>query len=821
MNHKHHLSGAVVCGSLLFGFLPFATKAETSPTVLVDKLGRTVEVSEAKILGDQLQFSRIADGKSFLMPLDRLADKTVIQLMSTHETAVDFPNDIRPIFEARCISCHGAERQKGGYRMDTRDWALKGAHDEPGLLPGNAKESLLFQLVTLHAEDEDRMPAKGEPLTIRQKILLKRWIDDGASWSGPPLTEKRADVVQLVESAPKGSKEALLKDELLHVQHSRRVDAFIAGFQKELRLPPGRIVEDDVFLRRVYLDITGRIPTLAEYETFMASTDPNKRHDLVDELLDSPGFVEHTFNQWRRALRIQSKTFKITTESYTQWLRRAIANNMPYDEFVHRMVGSEGSIYDPEHAAVGYFARDRGMDADRMANTVELFLGTSITCAQCHDHPFDRWTQMDFFKLLAFNNGTMVSPGGSSEAAAAVERARKSDSEVGAKIQSVYDHYGRLSTGVFGGGAGVVRLPADYKYDDGDPGELVKAGVPFGPEVDIDYDKAFEVSGSTAGSKASKKYNKSGLKDVGSRAYFADWLTSPENPMFTRAIVNRLWDRVFGAPLVGELLNLSLEDMGQIPQLTAYLVRLMEVAEYDQKLFLKILYKTDLYQRESVDLTKSGKWTMAGPVPERLSAEQLWDSLLAVRAGNPDAHILSGTLVSGNVVFLEMNPREKDERYEFATDLRPLQEKADPALVEELTTRTVRSSFGTRASFKEQGVGEGVGTFLHTFGRGSREVIDESVREATIPQALAMMNDLRLTPLEEGKGSSELFSRLASGRGRLEELNRETITWIYHGVLTRDPKPNELSLARSLPEDTGASDLLWILANSTEFKIKR
>ena len=149
----------------------------------------------------------------------------------------------------------------------------------------------------------------------------------------------------------------------------------------------------------------------------MTDKGANKRDDLVGRLLDSPAFVSHTLNQWFDALRAQYSYRKIDMTSYRLWLRKAIQENMPYDRFVREQLVASGHIENPEAAAVGYLMRDRGMPEDRIATTMQLFLGTSMVCAQCHDHPTDKWTQMDYYKLLAFFDGTMTANGGTLGAA--------------------------------------------------------------------------------------------------------------------------------------------------------------------------------------------------------------------------------------------------------------------------------------------------------------------------------------------------------------------------------------------------------------------
>ncbi len=745
-----------------------------------------------------------------------------------------FQQYIQPILETRCVSCHGSERQKGGLRLDTLEGALKGGDAGPAFVPGDPSNSLLIELVNLHAEDDERMPPKDEPLNKRQKSLLSSWINAGAPWAGT-LVAREPYEVRFSAVPATGSRDQLLEDPELLLKHSRVIDQFVNGILSQKGITPNRTASDEVFVRRAYLDIGGRIPTLGEYEAFMASVESDKRDRLIRQLLDSDAFVSHTHNQWQDALRVKDSHRKIDMTSYKVWLRKAIQENMPYDQFVREQLITSGHIENPEAAAVGYIMRDRGMPDDRVATTMQLFLGTSMVCAQCHDHPTDKWTQMDYYKLLSFFNGTVSANGGALGMTEALQEngaTQKGDSirtADGVELHRIRteQHYKVLGDVVMVGGYGKVRLPDNYAYNDADPNDLIRAGTPFGNDVEVDYSKVYEreelaVSNKTMKFMNNAERNDSELSDVNSRAYFAEWATSPENPMFTKTIVNRLWSRVFGVPLVGDLVNISETHMGPSPELTAFLVSLMKSVAYDQKLFLEVLYQTDAYERVALDPPTQGEMPIGAPVVRRLSSEQIWDSLVAIRSPEPDAGVTKGTLTSRNVMYLEMNKREGDEQWAFVADTRPLAKKADPELAGELTADD-KFDLNKRASLLPS-PGSAAG-FLGVFGQADREVVDDSVQEATITQALYLMNSevvesLATPKAKRGQKSSELVERLRS----YSELNEDTITLAYNAILSRDPSDQELGLVESYLEEAGMAalqDLVWSLVNTNEFKLKR
>ena len=162
---------------------------------------------------------------------------------------------------------------------------------------------------------------------------------------------------------------------------------------------------DEQFVRRLYLDIVGRIPTLEETTAFLNSNAPDKRARLIDQLLDSYGYVSRQFNFWADLLRVQSRTRNQIGAPYIDWIKDSLEENKPYDQFVREMLAAEGPMMDRDSAAVGYYLRDFNMPEDNMSNTVRIFLGTRLECAQCHDHPFDKWTQRQYYEMVAFTGG--------------------------------------------------------------------------------------------------------------------------------------------------------------------------------------------------------------------------------------------------------------------------------------------------------------------------------------------------------------------------------------------------------------------------------
>jgi len=401
---------------------------------------------------------------------------------------------------------------------------------------------------------------------------------------------------------------------------SQKIDAILAESWKEKNVQPGARVDDETFVRRVYLDIAGRIPTADETREFLSNDSSGKRHQLIDELIDSESFTNHMFNYWADILRIHSQQGggQNIVPAYVQYVKDSLRDNKPYDDFVRELVTAQGDTY--ENGAIGYYYRDRGMILDNMANTVRIFLGTRLECAQCHNHPFDKWTQMDFYHMAAFSYGMNVQNNQGGDQLRDLQRMMNSDKSIDQKKKRSYQRALqeirrpiRNIPVVNYDGSKMPQLPHDYQYDDAKPKEKIAERVIFGADPEI--------------AKPEEKLES-----------YADWMTSPENPRFTKVIANRMWKRVMGIGLIEPVDEFTDVTMAANPELFAFLEEEMKRQDYDLKSFLRMLYKTEVYQREAVanDVQLPADFAFTGPLLRRMTAEQIWDSYVALINPNPE-----------------------------------------------------------------------------------------------------------------------------------------------------------------------------------------
>ena len=342
------------------------------------------------------------------------------------DLAIDYDRDVKPILAARCYECHGPEKQKGGFRADSKVVSFQaGDSGTPPVIPGDVKGSHLLQLVR---EDKpgEVMPPKGEKLSAKEIEVLTRWIAEGAKWPETPGAG-----VQTVKSAHwafnKPVKSAL-PDVADKSWVKNPIDRFILAAQEKQRLKPSPEADKYSLLRRASLDLTGLPPTQDEVKQFIADTAPDAYERLIDRLLASPHFGERWARVWMDIARYAdssgygSDPLRFTAWPYRDWVIRAFNSNKPFDVFTveqiagdllpnatrdqiiatgfHRntMTNTEGGTDDEEWRVAAV--------KDRTNVTVQAWMGLTMGCAECHTHKYDPITQREYYAFSAFFNQT-------------------------------------------------------------------------------------------------------------------------------------------------------------------------------------------------------------------------------------------------------------------------------------------------------------------------------------------------------------------------------------------------------------------------------
>jgi len=591
---------------------------------------------------------------------------------------------------------------------------------------------------------------------------------------------------------------------------ARYADNLVLEKLRSERQRPTRDTDDYTFMRRAYLKIIGRIPGKAEIDEFKTEMRGDKLK-LINKLLDTEGYVSHQLNYFADILRIQDKLNNTNINSgfrYREYVRNEIRANTPFDEFVQKLIAAEGAYYDSGNEAIGFYLRDRGMPLDNLANTVQVFLGTRLECAMCHDHPFDKWTQKQFYEMSAFTDGVGRVRGPQELQTIVNEfnklvRADKSDD---ARTFTQYRNYIRdiMGYGLADElGKGTIKLTDAFMEDDAKPGDTLHAKAIFAPPLKIEQ----------------------GTQLPQSRKQFSEWITSEANPRFTTVIVNRLWKRAFGIGLIEPVDDMNDMTESSNPELLAYLEKIMASVDYDVKEFMRVLYSMDLFTRDSVkdDYESPETFYFAGPPLQRMTGEQIWDSLVTLVYNNIDSpeRVPSNYDEKYQAVYERYKDKTAQEIYDelkvyLAETEKPSRNLAD--VVAQLNkadgTTYAPKKIPARDLIRSSYIGYPArgGHLIRQFGGSDKQLIENSNFEATTPQVLNMLNGFVEQKIVNNK-NADFMKQMA-------EEKRETgkIEDVFMSILNREPNTRELNLLKKyIDQKDGAKHIAWILMNSHEF----
>jgi mono/diheme cytochrome c family protein len=307
---------------------------------------------------------------------------------------VDFASQIKPIFEASCIRCHGRGRNRGGFQIDSRQSLLKGGDTGPGAVAGHSAGSYLTELVSGLNPDEV-MPKKGKKLSAQEVGALRAWIDQGLPWPadisfGPVAPQ---NLVARLPKIPVG-------------QHERNpVDRFLDVYFEQHHVVPPSPVDDRIFARRVYLDTIGLLPPPEELEAFVASHQSNKRSALVKRLLArKDAYAQNWLTFWNDLLRNDYRGTGYIDggrEQITKWLYSALLTNMPYDRFVAQLINPDKPAEGFSKGIVwrGVVNASQTPQMQAAQNVSQVFMGVNLKCASCHDSFVNDWQLSDAYGL--------------------------------------------------------------------------------------------------------------------------------------------------------------------------------------------------------------------------------------------------------------------------------------------------------------------------------------------------------------------------------------------------------------------------------------
>ncbi|PQO31708.1 DUF1549 and DUF1553 domain-containing protein [Blastopirellula marina] len=366
------------------------------------------------------------------------------------------------------------------------------------------------------------------------------------------------------------------------------IDELVDQKLQRVKVQSSGLCTDDQFVRRLYLDLTGLPPTVDQVRTFLADSRPSqeKRNALIDELIGSGPYVEYWTNKWCDLLQVNQKYLGDPgVHALRNWVKNAVASNMPYDQMVYEILTASGSTLD--HPASAYYKILRTPE-DTMENTTQLFLAVRFNCNKCHDHPFERWTQNQYYHMSAYF------------------------AQVGRKEDK------RFAGQRIGGSAVEGATPlVEVIYDTGS-GEVKHQLTGKVSEPEFPYQQDL------ADAKGSR------------REELADWITDPHNQYFASSYVNRMWGYLFGRGIIEPIDDIRAGNPPTNPQLLAALTQSFVDSGFDTRHILREICRSRVYQQSIA----TNKWNeddginFSHAIPRRLPAEVLFDSIHQVTGSN-------------------------------------------------------------------------------------------------------------------------------------------------------------------------------------------
>lgn len=781
----------------------------------LSKIARLQPASGIVRVADDGSIVPVKAGKTTLLVSAQGKTTTVpVTVKSVASPPVSFVREIMPILSksgCNAGTCHGSAKGKNGFKLSLRGYdpeydyhALVSDVEGRRFNRTDPSQSLMLLKPTM------AVPHKGFMAILpnsRAYWLLSRWLTEGAVYDGK--TVKRASRLELLPAVPNVTLPGMTQKTLVLAHYpdgttrdvsrdavftssmpevatttpagiiaaARRgeaallvryegnyatngitvlgdrtgyrwsnppeysyVDKWIDRKLQKIKALPSGLCDDATFLRRVSIDLTGLPPTPEQTRAFLADKTPTqqKRARLTDGLLNSPDYVERWTNKWADLLSANSRFLgERGVLKFRNWIRNAVTTNMPYDQFVRALVTASGDAY--ENPAVNYLrvAREPGPATE---NVTQLFLGVRFSCNKCHDHPFERWTQKQYYQMGAYF----------------AQVGYKGSTEPGDEV-------------VYNTATGENIYP--------------RTQMAIAPSVPVGHAKL-----------ASNEPDR--------RQVLAAWLTSVDNPFFSRAMVNRLWSYFLGRGIIDPVDDIRGSNPACNPELLEALNSDFVSHGFDLKHMMRVIVTSRTYQ-QSIATNRwnaDDKTNFSHAFPRRLEAEQLLDAI----------NLATGTISRFGQLPMGARAKQVPDAAVNVEDAELLDMPEDK-LTPEQKTRLASVRSASQAA-----------TFLNLFGKPARETPCECERSSSVSlgQALSLIN------------GPTISDAVAAPNGRLTQLlktnpsDEKLVEDVFLSTLCRMPtaKERQAALANfkaSANRAEGAQDLMWALINSPAFLFNR
>ncbi|MBA2114139.1 DUF1553 domain-containing protein [Bremerella alba] len=446
--------------------------------------------------------------------------------------------NVLAILKSECFRCHG-EKDKGGLSLQSRELAVLGGFSgEPAIAPGDPHASAL--IARLRTDDADtRMPPSGAPLSEEKIKILEKWIAEGAKWPEQQPTTMPS-------------------------QHAP-------------------LVNDTAFIRRAYLDTVGVVPTENEVRQFLADSNPDKRSQLIDRLLEDPRWADNWMGYWLDMLAENPTLINASLNStgpFRWYLYDSLRDNKPIDRMVYELLMMRGSVYEGGSAGFALAAQNDSPFAAKGHIVGTAFLGIEMQCARCHDSPYHSTTQEDLYSLAAMFARKSVSVPKSSTVPAGFFEKKERESLIAVTLK---------------------------------PGQKVVPTWPFAK---------------VTGAEDNETLRELMQNTDDPRERLATLITTPQNTRFARVIANRIWRRLIGAGIVEPPHDWEGNSPSH-PELLDWLGKELVASRYNIKALTRTIMTSQLYQREAIGKNRDAEpqqRLFTAPDRRRLTAEQVVDS---------------------------------------------------------------------------------------------------------------------------------------------------------------------------------------------------
>lgn len=533
-------------------------------------------------------------------------------LPSAHAQTIDFTRDIRPLLNDHCAACHGGVKQNGGVSVLSRERLLRESESgEASIVPGD-DNSLLLRRISTNSIDE-RMPPEGhEALSSNEIALIRTWVREGAKWP----------VHWAYRPLP-----ALRKMEDFDGQHP--IDSFVHRKLSALEIEPSPPADALTLVRRLSLDLTGLLPDVSAIEHLINSPTPFSANSpalttLVETHLATPHFGERWGRHWLDEARFadsegyEKDSVKEDAWRFRDWVINAINHDMPFDDFTRKQLAGDllpNASYDDLIATKFHlqtqFNLEGGVDSeedrtkrviDRVGTLGAAWLGASVACCQCHDHPYDAFRQRDFYQLYAFFNNTELATSflgqKPKDAKKWAEREKKwddltamlekqlTDKNLSDRTQSSLSQLRKLDNS-----AGVTRYLTERKSAPRKTYVFTRG----------DFQRPMTDLGEVAADAPEMFGSIPRLGATANRLDLANWLVGADNPLTARVTVNKVWMYLFGQPLAEQPQEFGSRGAEPShPELLDYLAQwFVSEGQWSRKKLIRFIVTSQTYQQSS------------------------------------------------------------------------------------------------------------------------------------------------------------------------------------------------------------------------------